>query len=805
MKNKILSITLVLTMLLSFMPVIANAEIVKSGTCGTNLTWTLDDEGTLTISGEGGMRDYSSSSYAPWYNNRSEIKTAVIEDGVTSIGNSAFRGCSGITSVTIPDSVTSIGYSAFYGCSGLTSITIPDGVTSIDDSAFYGCSGLETVYYNAKNCTKMGAFRYYVFRDCTSLKEIYIGDNVETIPAYAFETCGGITSITIPDSVTSIGDSAFRDCRELTSVYISDLAAYLNIDFENIYSNPVYYASKLYLDNKRITGALTVPSDVKQIPAAAFHGCDGITSVTIPDSVTSIGDYAFYNCSGLTSVTIPDSVTSIGDYAFRGCSGLTSVTIPDGVTSIGSYAFHSCSGITSVTIPDGVTSIGSYAFEDCSGLTNITIPDSVTSIGSYAFEDCSKLETVYYNATNCTTMGSSYYHVFIGCTSLKEIYIGDNVETIPAYAFFDCSGLTSVTIPDGVTSIGERAFYGCSGLLSVIIGNNMASIDSSTFSSCKNLKKIFIPKSMVEIEQSAFSGCDALTTVEYGGNEDDWNEMYIGNNNDILKNATIHYNSTPENAKLTDSDYLTYTVNDDNTITVISCYKNAININIPSEIDGVPVTSINSSAFANMSKLKNVTIPDSVTSIGERAFYYCGNLTDIVIPDGVTTIESNTFYNCGSLKNITVPDSVTSIGSYAFYNCNSLTDVYYSGTEEQWKSVSIDYYGNGALTGANIYYNGVTSTPKPTPIPITQATVTKTETDTAWNFEVSVEQAYEDSFVYAAIYDTDGNLVDIRQVPLNISGSTIVDVNKSDNDDSAKIFVWTDFMQPVTYMKEIDL
>jgi len=225
---------------------------------------------------------------------------------VTSIGGSAFSGCSGLTSVIIPNSVKSIGDYAFYGCSGLTSVTIPNSVTSIGGSAFRSCSGLTSVTI-PNSVTSIGD---YAFMDCNGLTSVTIPNSVTSIGAGAFSYCSGLTSVTIPNSVTSIGYEAFNRCSGLTSV--------------------------------------TIPNSVTSINTNTFNGCSGLTSVTIPNSVTSIGYKAFNGCSGLTSVTIPNSVTSIGNYAFYGCSGLTSVTIPNSATSIGEQAFANCDELTDV-------------------------------------------------------------------------------------------------------------------------------------------------------------------------------------------------------------------------------------------------------------------------------------------------------------------------------------------------------------------------------------------------------------------------------------------------------------------------
>ena len=260
------------------------------------------------------FRDLSSTLHL--YLNGTEVKDLVIPNNVTTIGDNAFYGFSGLTSVTIPNSVTSIGSRAFFNCSGLTSVTIPNSVTSIGDNAFLYCSGLTSVT---------------------------IPNSVTSIGFGAFSYCSGLTSVTIPNSVTSIGSCAFSYCSGLTSVTVAS-------------GNTKY-------DSRDSCNAI-----IESSTNTLVHGCK---NTTIPNSVTSIGDDAFFGCSNLTSITIPNSVTSIGGCAFWYCTGLTSITIPNSVTVINPSAFRDCSGLTSVTIPNSVTSIGGSAFDGCSSLTQV--------------------------------------------------------------------------------------------------------------------------------------------------------------------------------------------------------------------------------------------------------------------------------------------------------------------------------------------------------------------------------------------------------------------------------------------------
>ncbi|MBR5644799.1 MAG: leucine-rich repeat domain-containing protein [Salinivirgaceae bacterium] len=297
-----------------------------------------------------------------------EVTYDNVEYTVTSIGNSAFRECSGLTSITIPSSVTSIDSHAFTGCSGLTTVTIPESVTSIGS---------------------------YAFSRCRSLTTVIIPESVTSIDDCAFSGCSSLTTVTIPNSVETIGCRAFRECSGLTTVTIGN-------SVKTIGSEAFYGCSKL--------SSVTIGNSVETIGSESFYGCSKLSSVAMGNSVTSIGSHAFRYCSGLTTVTIGNSVETIGYGAFIGCSGLTTVTIPNSVTSIGGSAFSGCNGLTTVTIPESVTSIGSYAFDRCSGLTTVTIGNSVTSIDMFAFYNCSSLTSICYEGSSEPTYQSNSFN-----------------------------------------------------------------------------------------------------------------------------------------------------------------------------------------------------------------------------------------------------------------------------------------------------------------------------------------------------------------------------------------------------------
>ena len=492
---KIVFVSVVLMLVMSMCCFGASA-LKATGQCGDNVYWSFDEStGELVISGSGKMYDYQldewNASETPFED--SNIKSVVIEDGVTAIGNYAFDYCHSLTSITIPDSVTTIGNRAFFYCDGLTSVTIPDSVTTIGDYAFSSCNSLASVTIPDSVVTIGDS----AFSACDGFTSVTIPDSVTIIGAYAFRFCDNLTSVTIPDSVITIGISAFAACDRLTSITVDD-------------------------DNANYCSADGVLFDKNKKTLIQYPGGKERTAYAIPYGVTAIGEDAFYRCKKLTSVTIPGSVTAIGDFAFEGCTGLASVTVPDSVTAIGKYAFEGCIGLTSVTLGNNVTTIGRNAFYSCTGLTSVTIPDSVTTIGDSAFRFCK---------------------------NLTSVVIGKGVTAIGEDAFYFCERLASVTIPDSVTAIGDGTFSYCTGLTSVTIPDSVTTIGKGAFSCCTGLTSVTVPDSVTAIGKGAFDYCDSLTDVYYKGTKTQWNKISVGSGNSDLTSATIHYGAKEQLGK----------------------------------------------------------------------------------------------------------------------------------------------------------------------------------------------------------------------------------------------------------------
>lgn len=430
--RRLIALTLILCMLTALTSEIFAADTVASGKCGangSNLTWTLDSEGTLTISGKGEMKDYSntnryssSKGYAPWYNKRTEIKKLIIEPGVTTIGDSAFYGCYNVLGdLNIPSGVTSIGSDAFHFCSGFSGdLNIPDSVAEIGNEAFSECRGFNGNLTIPDSVVKIG---YSAFADCIR----FTGDLI------------------IPNSVLEIGNGAFSGCKGFNG----------NLILSN---NVTTIEQKTFYNCSGLTGNLTIPDSVTAIESWAFGVCSGFNgSLTLGNKLEIIGSLAFSACSGFTgSLAIPDSVTFIGMQAFSSCSGFNGeLTIGNGVTTIGQRAFNKCSGFKKLNIGKNVSEIIAYAFTGCSGFTGrLTIPDSVKKIETYAFQNCYGFDDAVIMGSGVTDIG---YNAFSGCSGISDVFFRGNAPTAISTPIFGTT-CTFYYIPGATGWIDSSAY-----------------------------------------------------------------------------------------------------------------------------------------------------------------------------------------------------------------------------------------------------------------------------------------------------------------------------------------------------------
>ena len=742
-----------------------NARFVftYSGTCGSGLTWVLS-HGVLTISGSGAMTNWSYSSSAPWYNNRSSIRSVVIEPGVTSIGSYAFYACGVLETVSIPNGVTSIGDSAFYNCSSLTGITIPASVASIETGTgtFMGCSSLTAINVSASNANYAssdgilfnksmdqllacpgGKSGSYIIPDtvvsiaeeafcrCGKLTGITIGSRVQLINAEAFNSCTALTSVTIPASVTALNTRAFAYCPNLKTITFLGNCPTISSSVFNEVTATAYYpggnntwtADKLQNYGGSITWV--------QYGIVAYGEC-GAQGDNLLWELTASGKLRIYGTGDMADW---NSESTVPWYSNR--SSIRSVLIEAGATSIGSYAFHSCAAMKTVSIPDGLAVIGNRAFFNCSALTDITIPASVTSIGTnLTFAGCSSLTSISvaaananYSSVNGVLFNKSKNQLHV-CPAGKSgsFTIPETVLRIDAYAFYECTKLTSITIGPRVQNIYNEAFLRCTGLTSITIPASVTALNIRAFAYCSKLKTITFLGNCPTISPSVFN--EVTATAYYPVGNSTWTADKLLNYGGSI--TWLASGSTPS-GQCGDNVFWGLA---DGVLTISGTgamwdYPDddpeyyEYSEDIRSVVIESGVTVIGSSSLYDLPNMSAVSIPDTVSNIGASAFFSCSSLSGVKIPGSVINISRSAFQNCSSLTEITIPASVGTIGAYAFWN-SGLREItflgsapdfgdlvfrdptltaYYPGNDQSWTEDVRQDYG-GTVTWVAVYPSG---------------------------------------------------------------------------------------------------
>ncbi len=522
----VLMITLVCVLALS-----ASAATVDSGTCGDDLTWTLNNYGRLTISGTGAMSDYTSGK-APWYSHRLDINVVEFSDGIEHIGRSAFYGMSKITDVYFD------GYDSDW-----SKVTVDFGnnilrsacmnFSKIDYIIVSGYKSFELGKYVELLANTRGVNKYIKVKSATVLTNDGISESFDIMTASEASLTNILSSISGIYTCTIDADGYYHLNETSLRYRLGDFFPTTNneLAFNEYYEALPYNGERggilRVYDNTKIF--LVDPNTFKVTRIAIPQGQKwSISNVNSSSGFYTdrlgFGDVSLLNKDrpkyGISSVVYLMEMNSCGDNLTYSYNGAGTLTI-SGTGEMWDYTngievpWHSVlPNITDIVIENGVTSVGGAAFSGCTSITSVCIPDSVTVIGDNAF---------------------------VGCNSLTSINIPDSVTSIENGAFAGCSSLTSISIPDSVTSIADGAFYKCTSLTSIDIPDGVTSICNGTFEYCTSLASISIPDSVTYIGNYAFYGCASFNDVYYNGSEIDWAAVHIGSYNSSLANATIHY------------------------------------------------------------------------------------------------------------------------------------------------------------------------------------------------------------------------------------------------------------------------
>ncbi len=692
MKNRVSKLLILLcAVLLAAIVVTTNAvtasatgtATVYSGACGTNLTWEFDSgTGTLTIDGTGAMSGYSHGS-APWYAYRTKIAKIVVNNGITSISNGAFYGCSSLEEITLPfvgcsrDENTEYDHYRLFGyIFGGTSDT--GGVLT---SQYY--SGSYTISYcipaslTKVTITDASGIYYGAFSNCSTIEELILNDEITTIEDRAFYRCTKLDTFKLPASLTTLGSEAMYNCDSLTDIEI--------------------------------------PSGVTTIDEDAFYSCDTLSNVKLHADVTTIGNYAFADCSALKNVDLPENLESIGSSAFRNCNTFESIIIPDKVETIGSYAFDGCSNVYDVIIGKSVATISAGAFSNL-GIIEVTVPNSVVSIGSAAFSGCSNLEEMTLPFVGCSRDENTEYdnyrlfgYIFGGTSYTGGVLTSQYYSGSSTFSYYIPASLTKVTITDA-SGIYYGAFSNCSTIEELILNDEITTIEDRAFYRCTKLDTFKLPASLTTLGSEAMYNCDSLTDIEIpsGVTTIDEDAFYSC---DTLSNVKLHADvTTIGNYAFADCSALK-------------------NVDLPENLE-----SIGSSAFRNCNTFESIIIPDKVETIGSYAFDGCSNVYDVIIGKSVATISAGAFSNLGIIE-VTVPNSVVSIGSAAFSGCSNLEEMTLpfvgcsrdENTEYDRYRLFGYIFGGTSYTGGvltNQYYSGSSTFSYYIPASLTKVTIT---------------------------------------------------------------------------------
>lgn len=325
-----------------------------SGELGNGINYSFDDSvGELVLSGQ----EKVTQIYNGWQNYQtSDIKSVVIKNGITGIGEAVFANCVNLENVTLSNTVTEIEDNAFSCCSSLKNLTLSTNLLQIGNDAFSHCEKLESVVLpNA--LTKLGNM---AFSCCSSLENLKLSTSLLQIGDSAFSCCNSLENIILPDTLTELGKDAFNGCERLKTV--------------------------------------TLSNSLTSVKPSTFGWCKSLESISFPQSVKEIGERAFYKCSNLNKISFSNNLITIGKSAFAECLNLQEVVLPNSLENVGECAFYNCTNLKNLSLPKSLTQIGESAFESCN-LSSVYVPNNNAHIEKYAFWSDNENPIILCNST----------------------------------------------------------------------------------------------------------------------------------------------------------------------------------------------------------------------------------------------------------------------------------------------------------------------------------------------------------------------------------------------------------------------
>ena len=586
------------------------------------------------------------------------LKEVSLQKGVTEIKTEAFKGCTALTNIIVPETITTLGYNVFADCTSLVCVSFSNTKTlsSIGQNTFYNCSSLSKVII-PDSVVHIGA---NAFANCTSLLDVSIPKNVQQIHSTAFTNCRKLVHIrNLSTQSLVLGDFEYELAKDTktgfnTSIKYDESGVIVYVK-NNVNYVIGYVGDSTVLDMSSL-------ENVEEIYPNAFIGRN-FTKIVIPECVKKIGENAFSNCADLNDVQFAGNsqLTEIGAQAFSGCQMLFSFTLPENVTSIGVNAFYNCIRLVNFRNLASKVDIGSIKnnleFECVTDKTTAFTNEIVVDGDLTLLKAGTKTYLMAYTgvATQLDLFDKQitniYSYAFNNNDTLQRIVLPANLKGIEESSFKACSLLTEITIPSAVESIGLYAFADCINLTTVNfdVDSNLSLISIGAFENCSKISAITIPKSVQKIDNRAFNGCEKLSTLEF---ENGSTLKTIGE--EVFYNCITLSSLSVPNSVTNIGDYAFY-----------NC-KGLTQINFA---QGTQIQTIGNYAFSACSSIVSLDLGrcKNLYEVGEYAFSNCAKLEDLVLPYNVVELNDQTYYTkvlkdaflgCTSAKNFYFMGSV---------------------------------------------------------------------------------------------------------------------------------------------------